>query len=118
MRYLLHHNGIGAIIDMPRGKPSEYWAAVTNAFIRTAGGNPSDPFAWCDMIHLYPERVAEGVTYDEELAGSGGASFRLHRMPEHTPDQISMAKAKLRRDRDVVHMSVIHINKLIEFSLP
>ena len=118
MKYLLNCEGVGALIDMPRDKPSEYWGAVQKAFIKASGHDPEDRFAWCDMIHLWPDHNVGGVTYDWELAGSSGASFRLHRLPDHTDEQIDAAKAKLRRERDVVRMSVLRVKKLIEFTLP
>lgn len=116
MKYLLHCSGIGAIIEMPRDKPSEYWGEVQDSFISRCGYDPT--VTWCDMVRLYPDHVIEGVTYDWELAGPAGASYRLHRMPDHTQEQIDAAKAKIRRDQDVVRMSVLRIKKLIEFKLP
>lgn len=112
----MHCNGYGAVIDMPKDKPSEYWGEVQDSFIQACGYDPT--VTWVDMVHLYPEHAVEGVTYDWELAGPSGASFRLHRMPDHTPEQIDKAKATLRRERDVVRMSVLHIKKIIPFTLP
>lgn len=116
MKYLLHCEGVGALIDMPRDKPSAYWGDVQDSFISRCGKDPT--VTWCDMIHLWPEHVVEGVTYDWELAGPSGASFRLHRMPEHTHEQIEAAKGHLRRERDAVRIGVIHVKKLIKFTLP
>lgn len=116
MKHLLHCEGVGALIDMPKDKPSSYWGDVQDSFVCRCGRDPT--VTWVDMIHLYPEHVAAGVTYDWELAGHGGASFRLHRMPEHTPKQIEAAQEYLRRERDVVRMSVLRIKKLINFTLP
>jgi len=116
MKHLLHCEGIGAIIEMPRDKPSEYWGEVQDSFVQACGYDPT--VTWTDMVRLYPDHVVEGVTYDWELAGPAGASFRLHCMPDNTPEQIDRAKAKLRRERDAVRMSVLRIKKLIEFKLP
>lgn len=114
--YLFHCNGKGAIVDIPHGYTSEQWGKAQDAFVSACGRDPKT--GWVDCIHLYSDCVAEGVGYDWELAGPGGASFRLHRMPNHTPEQIEKAKAKLRRDQDVVRMMVLRIKELIDFDLP
>lgn len=115
--YLLHYNGRGAIIDVPRSITWQQWGQLQKAFVKAAGGDPEDRFAWCDSITLWSHCNVEGVSFDEELAGSAGASFRLHKLPDTTEEQIEAAKRKLRRERDVVRMSVLRINELIPFNL-
>jgi len=47
-----------------------------------------------------------GVTYDSWLVGSSGMSFCLLQQPQHTQGDIAMAKRYLKRDRDVVRITV------------
>ena len=47
-----------------------------------------------------------GVVFDWELVNINGAGFTLIREPHHTDDDIRIAEEHLRRDRDVVRLSV------------
>src|SRR5690349_18215661 len=47
-----------------------------------------------------------GVVFDYELVSINGAHFTLIREPHHTDDDIRIAEKHLRRDRDVVQLSV------------
>ena len=48
------------------------------------------------------EYTNNGIMYEWELAGSGGASFILFPNSDHTKEQIDAAKQELRNSRDVV----------------
>jgi len=50
--------------------------------------------------------TAAGVLYSWGLAGPDGAHFVLYKTPSITPDQIREAKRILRRDNDVVWITV------------
>jgi hypothetical protein len=50
--------------------------------------------------------TAAGIPYVEWLAGPDGMSFELQVGSEHTQEDIRRAKAELRRDRDVVTITV------------
>jgi hypothetical protein len=50
-----------------------------------------------------------GVVFAYELAGPQGADYELFREPKHTDDQIEAAKSQLRRDHDVVSISVTEV---------
>lgn len=47
-----------------------------------------------------------GVVFDWELVNINGAGFTLIREPHHTDDDIRIAEEYLRRERDVVRLSV------------
>lgn len=47
-----------------------------------------------------------GVVFDWELVNINGAGFTLIREPHHTDDHIRIAEEYLRRERDVVRLSV------------
>jgi hypothetical protein len=50
-----------------------------------------------------------GVVFDYELVSINGAHFTLIREPYHTDDDIRIAKEHLRRDHDVVKLSVARL---------
>lgn len=51
-----------------------------------------------------------GVIFAYELAGPAGAAYELFREPRHTDEDIEAAKSQLRRDRDVVSISVTTVS--------
>jgi hypothetical protein len=114
--YLFHCEGVGAIVNIPDKYTSEQWGVAQDAFICELGHDPT--VTWIDCIQLYPDYIAEGVRYTWHLAGPDGARFWLIKMPDTTAEQIERAKAKLRRDQDVVRIDVIRIKKMVEFTLP
>jgi len=50
-----------------------------------------------------------GVTFDSWLVGSNGMSFCLLQQPQHSHGDIDMAKRYLKRDRDVVRITVAKV---------
>ena len=111
--YLLHYNGLGRIVTIePSQTSSEEYGNIQRNFLADAGGAKQE-WDWPDMITLYPHARVGNVFYDEELAGSSGASFRILAMPTDSAEDIELAKQKLRRDRDVVRMSIIHVTAFI-----
>jgi hypothetical protein len=50
--------------------------------------------------------TTKGVVFDYELVSINGAHFTLIREPHHTDDDIRIAEEHVRRDHDVVQLSV------------
>jgi hypothetical protein len=47
-----------------------------------------------------------GVTYDSWMESSAGTKFCLLQQPHHTENDMSLAKLYLKRDRDVIGITV------------
>lgn len=102
MNYLITANGRGTLMDIPRGTSSEDWGILLRAYAEQAK-EPSEFVA--DAISLWPENVAPGgVTYDWELAGPGGASYRLHIWTDTTKEAEQQAVNYVKRSFDVVRL--------------
>ena len=52
------------------------------------------------------ERTSNGVPYEWSLANADGAAFTLYPVAGMTRDQVREAEAEIRRNRDVVRISV------------
>jgi hypothetical protein len=50
------------------------------------------------------------LVFDYELAGPNGAAFELFREPQHSDEEIEVAKSQLRRDQDVVSLQVTNVS--------
>lgn len=59
-----------------------------------------------------------GVTYDSWLVGSSGMSFCLLQQPQHSGADIAMAKRYLKRDRDVIQITVVEVDRKDGDSVP
>lgn len=59
-----------------------------------------------DLFALWPDQAIDGVFYDYELAGPGGASFIIWQWPGITNEQVHKAKTKIHLDHDVVNLSI------------
>jgi hypothetical protein len=59
-----------------------------------------------DRFAKFGDVTKNGVVFDYQLASSAGAAFTLIREPRHTDDDIRIAEEHLRRDRDVVSLTV------------
>jgi len=109
-KYLIHCNGKGRFVDIePQETTADQYGEMQERFADEAG-KPDD---YASMIRLWPDQVCYGVFYSWGLAGPGGAWFDLIAMPDTMPGQIAAAKARIRRTRDVVSMSVTRIKELI-----
>lgn len=117
MKYLLECEGVAAYVEMERGDSSEYYGAVQNAF-QAAAGRAHDKFAFVAMIRMDNPETVCGVPYSWGLASADGAWFELLASPDTNPVRIAQAKEKLRRDQDVVSLSVRRIERLIDFTQP
>jgi len=109
IRYLIHCNGKGRMIDMLSTDHSDKYGEVQREFAATAGGEWLD----CEMEKLHADQVVHGVSYTWGLAGPDGAWYMLIATPDTTAIQIRKAKAQLRSDRDVVKMSLLRIKAWI-----
>src|ERR1700694_4557734 len=63
-----------------------------------------------DRCRRFGNVTLNGVVFAYELAGPHGADYELFREPKHTDDQIEAAKSQLRRDHDVVSISVTEVS--------
>ena len=52
------------------------------------------------------ERTSNGVPYEWSLVNADGAAFTLYPVAGMTRDQVREAEAEIRRNRDVVRISV------------
>lgn len=117
MKHLLYCDGVGARVDInPREITSGDYAQIYDAFCDQAGKRRKDH--WVDIVRLDTHESHAGVFWDWELAGPGGASYRLHVLPDVSEAQVKQCKAYVRRSFDVVHLECNRIHKLIEFKIP
>ena len=117
---LLSYGGRGTIVQMRRDDTWWYYGLVQRAFAMVAGapvvGGVVEDHA--EMFSLHPDQKVQGVSYEEGSAGPRGAYFRLLQLPDITPEQVARAKAQLRRERDVVGVSVLRIKRMVPFPMP
>lgn len=112
--YLIHFNGIGALIKLcTRDTTADQFGEMQRRFATDCGAR----LDFAEMIRLDPQQSAEGVLYDWELAGPDGASYRLIRFATTEDEQIERAKEYLRRSFDVVRLRVLSIRRLIDFAI-
>jgi hypothetical protein len=118
--YLLYYDKRGALYpDFLVGSPSSYYGRIQSAVARLCYPNRrTAPFFFAEFFELNESQKVHGVYYREELAGPGGASFQLLKLPDTSAGQIERAERQLRTERDVVRLSVLRIEKLIEFKPP
>jgi len=62
-----------------------------------------------DRFRRFHDVTPNGVVFNWGLAGPDGAWFHLIREAHHTAADINEAKAHLRRQRDVVSITIAHI---------
>jgi len=118
MMYLIYtSNGIGAFVDVPPGLSSDGYGELQERFVKKH--NPRDKYErYAEMVRLWPDhRTANGVYYDWGLAGPDGAWYTVIKTPDITTEQVKEAKRQIRRDGDVVTMSVLRIKRLVECDL-
>ena len=118
--FLLHYGARGTFVQMRREDTSQYYGLAQRAFAMVAGAPVAGGVVQdhADMFRLHPDQKVQGVFYEEGLAGSRGACFRLLQLPDTTPEQLARAKSQLRRERDVVGLSVLRIKRLVSFPMP
>lgn len=110
---LLHApNGAGAIVT---GHDVD-WDLAYEAFAKAAGvRDPMDVTA----TSMYPDQCLNGVYYTYGLAGARGAVFATYQLPDVADHAVAAARAKLKRDRDVVgRIPNYKIARLVEFECP
>jgi hypothetical protein len=61
---------------------------------------------WMEQERKRGNVTRTGVVYNDELVNCNGCSFLFFREDHHTDEDIASAKAEIRRDRDVVRMSI------------
>lgn len=118
MKHLLVKKNVGALFEMPKDKPSEFWMELEKRFSELVPGDRFDFVTWIRLpcYDYAREDIVNGVPFTWELAGPGGADFQLIKFPDVPEEQIKKAISKLRESRDVVRLSVLRIEKLIPFS--
>lgn len=103
----------GRIVEIPNGLSSDDWGKLQSDFAKESGALPDD-WPYATTWSLVDWEVTEnGVRYNSELAGPGGASFVLFKFPDTTKEQLREAAAEIRRKDDVVRMSVLRIHRMI-----
>jgi hypothetical protein len=117
-KYLLYDTDlmVGTVIEMPVGTPGTYYCKVYEAFEDLVRGRRRKQL-WTSMFHMDEKEKVAGVYYEYDLCYHGGM-FALLKLPETTDGMVLDAKNILRRDRDVVSLSVVRIKKLIPFTMP
>jgi hypothetical protein len=63
-----------------------------------------------ERCRRFGDVTLSGVIFAYELAGADGAAYELFREPRHTDADIDVAKEQLRRDHDVVSISVTTVS--------
>lgn len=64
-----------------------------------------------ERLRNFGDVTKNGVVFDWELVSCEGAGFTLLREAHHTDADIEEAKRQIRRDRDVVRMSVEDVSE-------
>jgi hypothetical protein len=64
-----------------------------------------------ERCRRFGDVTLNGLVFDHELAGPGGASYELFREPKHTDEDVELAKSQLHRDHDVVSVSVTEVSE-------
>lgn len=111
MKYLIHHSGKGAIVEIPLGASSIEYGRNQEAFAALAA---RDVEYGADLIQLH-EKTSSGVYYDWGLANINGAWFTVIKLPGMSEGEIKAAKGEIRRNHDVVCMDVLRIDQWIPF---
>jgi hypothetical protein len=110
---LLHApNGVGAVVT----GGAVVWDLAYEAFAKAAGvRDPTDVTA----TSLYQDQCLNGVYYTYGLAGARGAVFATYQLPGVKDSAVASARAKLKRDRDVVgRIHNYKIERLVEIECP
>jgi hypothetical protein len=64
-----------------------------------------------ERFHELGDITENGVTYDSWMVGSSGMRFCLLQQRHHSATDIAMAKRYLKRDRDVIQITVAEVDK-------
>ena len=107
---------VGAIIIVTPEWTSDDYGAVQRAFV-AAFGRKQHAHPYANMITLWDDdRTSNGVYYDWGLAGAGGASFTVIRLPSNTLCDLRAAVREIRRQRDVVSLHKLTIHRLVDWN--
>lgn len=115
-RELFYLGGKGAIVQIPRGFNAKEWCEAQVAFGRACKARHPDN-TWVEMRTLYPDQCISGVYYSEVLAGAQGMNFELLKFPETQEEDLKKCRARLKRDRDVVTISILRVDQWIDFEI-
>ena len=117
MKYLIiTHDKVASIIDVPSGTSSDDYGTIQEEFAKQHAASVKNVYErYAHMVRLDPWYVEFGIYYDYSLAGADGAWFTLFKLPDDTQEDLKNAKAKIRRDHDVVRLDTVIIKKLVNF---
>ena len=113
MRYIVHSNGKGAEVEIPRGLSAEQWGEIHEAFAAKYGPKGVN---YASFTSYDAQQVINGVFYNWGLASRDGAYFEVFQWPENSDADVKFAVNKLRRDQDVVSLWVTKL-KRVEFDI-
>lgn len=100
-----------AVVEVPENASASDWTENLLRFSRLCRREG----AWVLTVHLNPVNRAACVYFTYGLA-PGGACFTLVAMPGVTAEMLKGAKQQLRRERDVVSITVLRVTKTVEFN--
>lgn len=109
--YFFWCNGKAAHVYVPVGASSEEWGRNQTRFERIC--SRASAYVGCEMLPT--GNIIHGVRYQDWLAGSAGASFRIFQVPGVTTKTVKLVQDELKRTRDVVTLEVEKISKMIDF---
>lgn len=99
-----------ALAHIPRDTSSEEWGRLQIAFAESCSSRRTEAdFVFC--VSLSQDQVFEGVYYSWDLAGPDGATFEIYRMPHHSDADVNKCRSHIKKNRDVVRMSVCTISE-------
>jgi len=124
-KYLIAHENaksrkvIGAIVEIPADFTSEEFGALQEDYQRAHGEDKNEnPTTWVRMIRIYEDqKTANGIYYEWELSGPGGAWYNLLWFPGVPQSEITIAAHEIRRNYDVVKLEKLHITKMVDCDL-
>ena len=106
------------------GKRVAQWVGIPDEWNSDDYGKLQQDFAkqhaassvdYADMQNFASwELSRNGILFHEELAGPNGMSFTLYPMPNQPHSEVMAAKEQLRHERDVVHISICRIHRLLD----
>jgi hypothetical protein len=110
--YMLHSKGRAVLVNVPGHFTTEQWEDLQVRFCISAGLRWSQEHVDCYQLD---ETQRHGDVYwTSGLAGMQGAWFTLLPLPSATNRDLMQLKSNLRRDRDVVGLTVVRPKRWIQ----
>lgn len=119
MKHLIHYRDKAAVIDMPQGASSDYYAEVQRKFSLEHGALQRKPWEseFADMQSLYPDDTTpQGMPFAYDLCSSG-MIVGLYIFQGETPGQVKAAKSWMRNTHDIVKLYAYRFQS-VAFQIP